>query len=1531
MRKGTKILAKIIAATTLVVIFFLLTASLLLQLEAVQSTLASGATRLVSERLGVRVQIERLRIGFFNRVEVEGFYVEDFDRDTLIYAERAEASIARLGLLGGGFAFGDASLQGGKFHLRESSRGEMNVKEVVDSFLDRNRKKKENPSPLVFRSLEIEELEFWLKRNAPRRHDYGIDWADMRLQHLGGHLSDLTIQGPCVTGMIDHLSGEEQSGFQIANLAGSLRVDQGRIALAGLEIMTPSSHLKAPSVDLSGESWGAYKYFIDRVNMELHFEDSNLTTDDVAYFAPSLRDWHLEAEAIALDVSGPVSAISGKLRNLTTSGGSRLRADLAMRGLPDAKRTTFDVKIHSLDTEAQDAGHLAGAILKAPLSKGLVTLLGRAGRMKLSGRFSGLLDDFSAELLAATDAGTIRSEAVMHPDSSGRALQAAATTRRFDLGRLLGTSALGSITLAVATEGSILPKQGPSLWFSSHISELGFNGVEYDSLRLRGTIVGKRYDATLTSESSLLDLTLDADADFSHPVPRYGATLDLRHADLHGMRINERDTLSLLSLRLLADASGSSIEDLKGRVRIRDGRYRYNEQEILSEEVRLEATFDEQAHSLTLNSDFADLSFFSPNNYREAFRQLKLALRSYLPDLYPEGVAESKSEPEQEPSDEYATLTLQVKRLNPITQAIAEGLQVADNSTLSLLHNPLDDHLSLKVKADYVEYNKLFATRLNLSTMSQGDSLILHASASDIYAGMLHMQQLSLTGGAARNRFNLSSEFADSASHLSGRVGMLGRIARNQGTRRLTLHLLPSSISLDEKRWEIFARRVELELDSARIVVDRFSMLNDREALRLDGVASRSREDSIQLTLQHFDLSPLTQLAASLGYRISGTSNGFATVKSALGESQITADINIDSMRVNEKLPVPPLHLISRWDFEQNRAGLFIIDRLEQDTVIRGFYRPSERRYYARARMDSLSAAALDPILKGVISQTEGTARVNLILRGERRDATLEGEILARDLSTTIDYTQVRYRIPEAQIRVVENQLIASDAPVFDPEGNRGELDFTLDLNHLTNISYRLQVTPQEMLVLDTSKEDNDLFYGKIYASGLALIRGDKMGVKMNINASTDDNSVFYMPLSGASNVGKADFVIFEQADRPDTTDYLVRKKMMFERRNRKKREGGGAMDINLGLNVHPNVDLQLVIDPQAGDLLRGRGEGLLNIHVNPRDNIFEMTGDYTLSEGYYLFTLQNIINKKFLIESGSSIQWTGEPMDAMLNINALYKLKTSLQPLLGASTGVDRNANTRTVPVECVIHLGDRLSNPSKSFSIRVPQADSETQTAVANILNTETTIARQFIYLVAFNSFYPESATASSDNIGAVASAATGFELLANQLAKTLSGDDYNIILRYRPKTEMTSDEVDFGFSSNLINNRLFIEVEGNYMLDNKQAVNNRVSNFMGEAYITWLIDRSGNLKLKGFTHTIDRFDETQGLQETGIGIYYKEDFDNLKDLKERIKERFSSEKRRERREKRRRDRAAAATLYGTRSGRDSFEAPEPLEADY
>ena len=99
-----------------------------------------------------------------------------------------------------------------------------------------------------------------------------------------------------------------------------------------------------------------------------------------------------------------------------------------------------------------------------------------------------------------------------------------------------------------------------------------------------------------------------------------------------------------------------------------------------------------------------------------------------------------------------------------------------------------------------------------------------------------------------------------------------------------------------------------------------------------------------------------------------------------------------------------------------------------------------------------------------------------------------------------------------------------------------------------------------------------------------------------------------------------------------------------------------------------------------------------------------------------------------------------------------------------------------------------------------------------------------------------------------------------------------------------------MDFGFSKSWLDNRLIVEVEGGYLSDEALAATEKVSNFVGEAFITWLIDPDGAFRLKGFTQTIDRYGENQGMQESGVGVYYSESFNTFTELGRSLKARFT-----------------------------------------
>lgn len=1531
MRRIVNILAKMVSAIVLALIFLPLLVALLFEIPAVQNFVAREATEIISRKLGTRISIDRVDIGLFYRVSLDGFYVEDFQRDTLLYAGRLDARIKSLGLFGGGLVFSRAELSDARFCLRETPDGEMNIKQVVDKLSKKDKARAEGKFRLEIERLETDGLDFCMERLEHRNPSYGVDFADMHLIDIRAELKNFTIDGPVIHTDIGRLAMRERSGFVVEDLAGCLCIANGCIDIREGHIRTAKSNIELPSLSLIGLDWALYKNFVEEVDITAQVVNTTLSSDDIAYFSPKMKDWHLTLTDVNADVSGPVADMSGSLRSVRTGADTKLSVDFAAQGLPDVGKGHFKADISELTTSAADVDRLAAALTGKNLPDEVLRIAKNAGKIGLTGKFDGTLTAFAADAALATEIGGATCLLQVSSLRDGcRGVLGDVKTSSLQLGELLENDLLGPLSLNVHVNGE-LSSEHSDAEVSGEILRLGINGYDYDSLRMKGHLVNREFNGLIEARDRNLRFDFRGLLDLNDEQrPRYDFALDLEEANLAALGVNRRDSVSVLAARIAARAVGRTLDDLNGIIFVRDVSYRYNDRELAADSVVIVGRNSLSDKFIRLRSDFVDADYEGKTSYKEVFAYLQQRFRDYVPTLDGGPGWQAQHPDTVELADGYSQLTVNVRKINPLVNAVSPGLQIADGSQLLLRINPANDKLSFEAASDYIERGRMLVTRLNLDAHNRGDSLVFAASTEDLYLNSFHMSRVGMSGGAKDNKLELITDFADTIGDVSGRIGFRSEFARGRGPagRQIDLRLTPSYISRGEKTWNIYTDGITA--DTSRIRIDRFRMVNAGQQLLLDGVVSRRLQDSVQLTLHNFELAPFSQFTSSMGYRVDGRTNGSATMKAVLGAGEVQADIVVDSISIND-LAVPSIWLRSRWDFIQNRAGILVQQRENLDTLVRGFYAPSQKRYYARATLDAVELSALDPLLKGVVERTGGNADVDIALRGSGKEANLSGQIAVRDFTTTVDFTQVTYTMPRAVIEVKNNHLIAEGVPLYDPEKNEGLFSIDLNLEHLSNIFYSVKVLPKELMVLNTTSKDNDLFYGRIFASGSATIAGSKGGVKMDIVATTEGDSEFYMPLSGQSNAKTADFVTFVTPEQIDTTDYLVRKKLLFQQQGRKKEAAGSTMDITMALNVQDNTAFQLVIDPTVGSALKGRGNGMLNLHINPGNGIFNMYGDYTLIEGSFLFSLQNIITKKFIIESGSMIQWTGEPVDARLDINAVYKLKTSLQPLLNtvtASSDDDQSGSRisdRSVPVDCKIHIGGRLSNPQLDFSVVVPVTDIETQAAVASVLNTQEAQAQQFISLVALGTF----SNSGSANIGASSGVATGLEMLTNQLTNWFSTDDYWIILNYRAGSEMTGDEVDFGFSTNLINNRLLVEVEGNYIIDNKQAVSNNVSNFMGEAHVTWLIDKSGNLRLKAFTQTIDRFDENQGLQETGIGISYKEDFNNFKDLKQRIRDRFTNKKRQKKRQARREEQARRAAEEAQRQ--ELLLPEDPPEPEY
>jgi len=430
-------------------------------------------------------------------------------------------------------------------------------------------------------------------------------------------------------------------------------------------------------------------------------------------------------------------------------------------------------------------------------------------------------------------------------------------------------------------------------------------------------------------------------------------------------------------------------------------------------------------------------------------------------------------------------------------------------------------------------------------------------------------------------------------------------------------------------------------------------------------------------------------------------------------------------------------------------------------------------------------------------------------------------------------------------------------------------------------------INMNKMLVMNTKPKDSDSFYGTAYASGYAGIRGNDKKLVFNISARTAAKTEFYVPLNSSSSVSDYPYIIFidparEKKEVSETDNQFVETN---QRSN---------IELNFDLDITPEAEVQLILDATTGGVIRGKGEGKVNISLSSRGDV-RMAGDYIIRSGDYLFTLGNIHNKRFTVENGGTISWNGPIEDASINIRALYRTKASLSDIYNKEEFPELQER---LPVECVLNLDDKLLNPSIRFEILLPTADERTREYLRMATDTDEKLSRQFLYLLVMNSFYPDPALYSgsgsgsgsqvsqSDTQGAgILGVTTTTEMLSNQLSNWLSqiSNDFDIGFNYRPGNEITDQEVEVALSTQLLNDK--VTLNGNVDVGGNQ-LNTNASAITGEFTIE--VKLTDMLRFKVFNRSNNNLYYQVHPYTQGVGIFYRRDFDTLKGLFIRPEER-------------------------------------------
>ncbi len=1479
MKRFLKIIGSVFSTVVLLAIVVPVLAALLFSVHAVQNYAADRFAAIVSKRLDTRVEVGNVRVHLFNRVVIEQFYVEDLQGDTLIYAGRIDVGFKGYSPVTGTVRLGDVILEEGNFFLAQDSLGVMNLRYLIDKLKSDKPKTSKRPFRLRSNSLVLKDFHFKYRKFAPPEKPYGMNYADLDVDRIDLEFQRLDLENDSIRVGIKHLAAVEKCGFVLENFSAREAVVSGTgIRLSDFRVKSDPTDVEMAKLDFTYDRWNAFRNFISRVNIEADLGPSDVAFSTIAYFAPSLAEWETRIRAEGR-VEGPVADLGGTLTSFSTRD-TKGAVKFRITGLPDIENTRFDVDLNPLETTVEDVRFLYSDIVRKPADT-FAGYLDPMRRITLHGKFEGSFSDFSTEGRLQGAAGEVVFNARMHPQGGRSAVEGDVSIRDFSLGSVLGIKEMGSATLVANASGTL----GDSMLLDTRVrvDRLDFRGYAYHGIDLKAEVRNKYYHAALISDDPNLDLRLDGTFDTGREVPRYNFSLDATRIDLARLHLNTRDSVSVLSGVLRANAEGLIFDEMTGSGSLRNLTYRFGADTIQAGEIRLEANNVGGNKLVGVYSDFVDAELRSRLSYSDMLPYFRNTLAKYLPALSAgkprkanapivAETAAARTAAANDPGN-YYVLTVNVKEPNLFAGALVSGLYVADGTKASFMFNPLVDNFSLTLNSEYIEYRNMYLSNLYLTGRNESDSISLNLQTEELSVGRFLMPGFSVNGGAKENGINLAVGFVNTENNSSALINLAADLAYDSIARaqRATVRFNPSQFTVQDQVWRIVSPRIVF--DPSGIDVERLRIISTGQELAAYGKLSRTEGDTLHVEMNNLDLSPLTSLIDRMGFRIAGRTNGHADIVAAADQQRLfSADLAFDDLAVNGK-PIPRTVFSSWWDNSVKRLRISMASG--QDTLVRGSYMPSDQRYYVDINFPNLDLSYIQPFLTGVLSGIEGEAAAKLRLTGTGKKPLLNGSIAVPTFGATVDYTKVHYSLRDATVDVVNNDLILRRTRLRDDESGTANIEMTLRMSKLSNLTYDLRIVPNKMLALNTTERDNDLFYGKAYASGSVTIRGDKRKVAMNIVATTENNSTFVMPLSDKMSIEEADFIVFEDFLKPKKEDTVLTRKQLFrERQRRTQSSSKSAMEIDMTVNVQPNTKVKLVIDPRTGDQLEATGTGNLSLRIRPADEVFTMNGTYEIREGTYFFPL-----KHFTIEPGSTIQWTGNPVDALLNITAVYPVRgASLASLVGTATGGAQKVN-----VNCIIMLTDRLTKPTISFDVKVPRADIETQSIIQSALNTQEMKSDQFIWLLMTGGFHSDAT--SNANIGTAATASTGIEFLTNQLSSWVSSDRTTFNFGYRPGTDLSSDEAYLAYSQEIIPDKLLIETEGNFdMGNNPNSITRASGPITGDFYITYVIDPQGNLRTKVFTRTVERFDENQGLQESGVGLYYKVDFNTYKELWDR-----------------------------------------------
>ncbi len=1319
-------------------------------------------------------------------------------------------------------------------------------------------------------ALRLDSNELVYNDENKQRLARGMDYNHLDIRQLTIHADNLRATPATYHAGIQQIAFREKAGFHLKTLSAELGYDSTSAQLKNLVIETDHSSIHNQTL-IRYASVAQISKQPGELRANLLFDHASLSMQDVLNLVPGLSKQLKGNEAAVVKLNGKVD---GQLKNLVIPyleisgiGQTMLAASGSIKGLPDAKKAYYDIVIKKMTTTKTD-------LLKFIPASALPTSIRLPDRFAATGSFKGSTSAFNVVLHAQTERGN--ADIAGSLDLTHKIYDLKANTHALDLGYLLKQdSLLGRITLEATAKGNGFDPKKMNTVFQAKLVSAEIKKYNYQGLLIDGNIKAGQATIHSTMQDDNLHYTLQAEANM---LPKYPSIkLDL-----------QMDTLNLLALHLLtdtlqthftlhADFPSTNPDSLQGRLLLSQIALTDPKRQVSTDSILFTADRTDTSENIRLRSEMADLDLTG----RYKLTQVGSALTQTISRYYKIGSGKKDTL-----SAEDWQLAMKL-RPSPLVLAYMPLLKGTDSIQGNVFFDSREADLHLLISAPKIQYGQQIIHAVSIQAATKDSALNYQVAMQDAGRPGFQLYQTSLSGNVAHDRLNTYLLLKDKKATDRYRLG--GTLTPLENGLKMVFN--PDSLLLNYEAWQLPADNY-IQYDSTGILVRDLKISHADESISINS-KTVSATAPIDVSFANFKIKTITQFAEQDSLLMDGTINGTAEVKNVMSNPLFTSDLKISDFTYKRDTVG---NLAIKVDNEQGNAfrAAIALDGHDNDLKIDGIYYTGDGKMDMNVNLAQLNLASVKTFAAAQVKDMSGYLKGQMHASGSLSQPLLKGDLHFENAVITPVITGEPLKMEKDAISFDEDGFNFAMFKFTDSAGNNATLDGNVFTKDFKAYNFDLTFNADNFRLVNAPKAPNRLFYGKLNINAAVDVTGNLDLPKINAFIRTNKNTDFVMvlPSNNPEIVDREGVVIFQ--DDKHHADTLLIQHMMDSIARTASLHG---LDLNATIETDSSAQFTMIIDERNGDALsfRGRAELVGGIDKSGKTSL---TGSYEVEDGAYSLTL-SVLHRRFVIQRGSTITWTGDPTKANIDITAVYTVNTSPLDLVEqqlAGRGTDEvNKFKQRLPFQVDLKMTGELLKPIITFDVTLPtdvlalwpDVDLKLQSMRPDVAE----VNKQVFALLLLGRFVGENpfeSAAGGTSTEAIArqSASKILSDQLNQLAGSLiKGVDINIDLNsdqnYSTSGSMLNQtSLNVGVSKNLFSDRIRVTVGNNFELEQTNP-NQSASNIAGDVSVDYRLSKDGRYMLRAYRK--DQYESIVEGQvvETGLSFILTFDYNSFSEL--------------------------------------------------